>query len=166
VVTEIMQNPSAVADSKGEWVEVFNPTGTDINLNGVVIRDNGSNTHTITADVIAPAGGFVVLGKVLDSGINGGYQPDYVYAGITLGNSDDEVILESEGLIICGVLYDGGPSFPDPNGSSMQLALSKHSAQAAQDGANWCEATSLYGEGDQGTPGQPNDPCPGVDSGP
>jgi cysteine-rich repeat protein len=166
VVTEIMQNPSAVSDSKGEWLEIYNTTGTDIDLNGVIVRDNGANTHTITEAVIVNAGGFVVLGRNEDPALNGGYQPDYVYVDFTLGNSDDEVILESEGVIVSAVFYDGGAVFPDPTGKSMQLALSAHNAVAAQQGANWCEGFTPYGLGDLGTPGAPNTGCPGIDSPP
>ncbi len=34
IFSEIMQNPSAVSDSAGEWFELHNPTGSAINING------------------------------------------------------------------------------------------------------------------------------------
>jgi hypothetical protein len=47
IITEIMQNPSAVNDSEGEWFEVYNTTGADINLDGWEIRDDGLGTMEI-----------------------------------------------------------------------------------------------------------------------
>ena len=62
MITEIMQNPSAVSDASGEWFEVFNPTASPINMNGWKIKDNGTDIHTIASSLIVPAGGFAVLG--------------------------------------------------------------------------------------------------------
>jgi hypothetical protein len=35
VITEVMQNPSAVADNVGEWFEVHNISGQTVNLSGI-----------------------------------------------------------------------------------------------------------------------------------
>ena len=47
LITEIMANPAAVSDSNGEWFEIFNTSSNAINLNGLIIKDNGSNLHII-----------------------------------------------------------------------------------------------------------------------
>ena len=47
VINEIMQNPSAVSDSNGEWFEIYNPTDAEVDINGWTIRDDGSNSHVI-----------------------------------------------------------------------------------------------------------------------
>jgi hypothetical protein len=79
---------------------------------------------------------------------------DYDYSSITLGNSDDEIIiLNGEGLEVCRVEYDGGPEFPDPTGASMALLDLESDIN---DGANWTESTTPYGDGDLGTPGEAN----------
>ncbi len=49
LISEIMQNPRDVNDSAGEWFEVFNPTTAAIDLEGWTIRDDGSDSHVITA---------------------------------------------------------------------------------------------------------------------
>ena len=158
VISEIMQNPSAVYDSAGEWLELYNPTGSDIDINGWTIKDNGSDSHVITnsGPFLIPAGGYLVLGVNADTTTNGGVTVAYAYGGsIVLANGDDEVVLLDGGLNeIDRVMYDGGPLFPDPTGASMAL---KDSLLDNNVGDNWCTAKTAYGDGDLGTPGAAND---------
>ncbi|HUV14290.1 MAG TPA: lamin tail domain-containing protein, partial [Acidobacteriota bacterium] len=95
VINEIMQNPSAVSDADGEWFEVFNPTGSPIDLNGWAIQDNGSDTHVINNGglLLIPAGGFLVLGNNGNFATNGGVTIDYVFSGIAVANGADELVL-------------------------------------------------------------------------
>ncbi|NIW44680.1 MAG: hypothetical protein GWN14_16030, partial [candidate division Zixibacteria bacterium] len=48
VITEFMANPAAVLDSDGEYVEFYNNTGSAIDINGFTLRDDGTNSHTIS----------------------------------------------------------------------------------------------------------------------
>ena len=123
IITEIMQNPGAVTDANGEWFEVYNTTSGTIDMNGWIIEDNGSDSHTINngGPLLIGPGAFLVFGRNGDSGTNGGYPADYVYSGITLANTDDEVVLVDGGTEIDRVYYDGGPNFPSPSGASMAL---------------------------------------------
>ncbi|MEO1259357.1 MAG: lamin tail domain-containing protein, partial [Bacteroidota bacterium] len=159
IITEIMQNPSAVSDSNGEWVEVYNTTGTQIDLNGWTIKDDGSDNHVISSSVVVPANGYAVLGINDNAAQNGGVTVNYEYTGINLGNSDDEVVLLCGGNEIDRVNYDGGPSFPDPTGASMNLDPGSFNATANNIGSNWCESNTPYGSGDNGTPGAANISC-------
>jgi predicted extracellular nuclease len=158
VINEIMQNPNAVLDSAGEWFELYNPTGSDIDINGWTIKDEGSDSHVINngGPLIVPAGGYLVLGNNADSTTNGGVDAGYSYgANWFLANGDDEVVLLDGTLVeIDRVEYDGGPLFPDPTGASMALA---DPALDNNVGANWCTASTPYGNGDLGTPGAAND---------
>lgn len=158
VVNEIMQNPNAVADGSGEWLELYNATGSAIDINGWTIADAGIDSHVINngGPLLIPAGGFLVLGNNTDTGTNGGVTVDYSYGGSWfLGNSDDEVILSDSSLTeVDRVEYDGGANFPDPAGASMALIST---ALDNNVGANWCEASTPYGDGDLGTPGAAND---------
>jgi hypothetical protein len=162
VINEIMQNPAAVADSAGEWFELYNATGSDIDVNGWTIKDNGIDTHSINngGPLIIPAGGYLLLGNNSDTATNGGVTVDYNYGGSWfLANADDEVVLlDSNSVEIDRVEYDGGPLFPDPNGASM--ALSDPSLDN-NDGSNWCTSSTSFGAGDLGTPGEAND-CGGT----
>jgi len=158
VINEIMQNPSAVGDSDGEWFEIHNPTGAAVDIDGWTIRDDGSDTHLIDngGPLLVPAGGYLVLGNNTDSSTNGGVTVDYSYnGGFFLSNGADELILEDGDLTeVDRVEWDGGPAFPDPNGASMSLI---DPALDNNVGANWCTASTPYGDGDLGTPGGAND---------
>ncbi|MEM6697737.1 MAG: lamin tail domain-containing protein, partial [Bacteroidota bacterium] len=160
VITEIIQNPSAVLDTDGEWFEVYNSTDTPIDLKGYIIRDAGGENHEIATSVIVPNNGYVVLARNADQNANGGVVADYEYDGFTLGNMDDEVIIECNGVVIDSVGYDDGATFPNPTGASMSLNPNNLNATDNDNGANWCEASSTYGDGDLGTPGTVNDACP------
>jgi hypothetical protein len=157
IFTEIMQNPSAVGDSNGEYVEIYNTTDSTIDLEGWVIKDDATTTeaHTIT-NLTIPANGYAVLGNDSDSSTNGGYTNNHQFNGVYLGNSTDGIILECSGTVIDQVIWDNGATFPDPNGKSMELKTNKYSSTDNDDGANWYEATASFGEGDSGTPGAQN----------
>lgn len=155
VVNEIMQNPAAVTDANGEYFELYNVTDAEIDINGWIIKDDGSDSHTIDSGgpLTISAHGYLVLGRNEDSGTNGGYAADYDYSGFILGNDDDEIILMEGDTVIDSVAYDGGPNFPDPTGKSMEL---KHPGLNNNVGSNWAEATTTFGDGDCGTPGAQN----------
>jgi hypothetical protein len=160
IITEIMQNPAFVGDSNGEYFEVYNTTGSPIDLQGWILKDTSSSseTHTISASLVVPANGFAVLGTNTDMGTNGGVPVDYDYGdSYFLGNSADDIVLECGGNVIDEVEWDNGATFPDPSGASMELAQSKFNATDNDDGANWGEAVSeITAGGDLGTPGAAN----------
>jgi predicted extracellular nuclease len=161
VINEIMQNPAVVGDSSGEWFEIFNSGTTAVDIDGWTIADAGSDSHVIAngGPLNVPAGGYVVLGNNGDTGTKGGVAVDYVYGeGFFLSNGDDELTLAtSTGTESDRVEWDGGPAFPDPNGASMALI---DPALDNNVGENWCVASTPYGSGDLGTPGEAND-CAG-----
>ncbi|APF20647.1 lamin tail domain-containing protein [Caldithrix abyssi] len=157
VINEIMQNPSAVDDSKGEWFELYNNDTETVDINGWIIKDDGVDYHVIDNGgplTIAP-GEYLVLGNNDTTTVNGGVPVDYMYDNFLLSNSDDEVVLVySDGVTeVDRVNYDGGPNFPDPSGASMEL---KNPNYDNNDGANWDTATTPFGDGDLGTPGARN----------
>lgn len=162
IITEIMQDPDAVSDTNGEYFELYNTTDIAIDIDGWTIKDLGSNSHIINngGPLNVSAGGYVVLGKNADTMTNGGATVDYAYgSGMVLGNSDDEIILETPGAIIIDQVNYDGATFPDPTGVSMNLDVSKYDATDNDSGANWCESTIAFGAGDLGSPGSSNEKC-------
>ena len=145
VITEIMSDPNPPEDSVDEFFEVHNPTGTDIDMLNYVIRDAGVNSFTITTSFIVPAGGYVVFGENDDMATNGGVMVDYLYPSATsLGNTDDEIIIECGGTIIDEVAYTS--SWPGSgNGVSISLNPTALDATSNDNPANWCDATSMTG---------------------
>jgi uncharacterized repeat protein (TIGR01451 family) len=160
IINEIMMDPDAVFDVAGEWLELFNAGQRAVDLNGCELRDDGTNLHQISqaGPLLIEPGGYLVLGRNGDRAENGGVPVDYTYTGYLLANDDDEVVLVCDGGEVDRVAYDGGLTFPDPTGASIQLA---HPSLDNSVGGNWCEARTMWpgSAGDRGTPGQAND-CP------
>lgn len=159
VVTEIMQNPDAVSDTPGEWFEIYNASGCDVDLDGLMVDDDGTDGFAVSGTTTVVDGDWFVFGADADTGLNGGATVDYDYSGFTLGNSDDEVVLWNGTVEIDRVNYDGGPNFPDPTGASMNLNVDTTDAVSNDSSGNWCEAVTAFGLGDLGTPGAANDTC-------
>ncbi|MBT8199199.1 MAG: ExeM/NucH family extracellular endonuclease [Acidimicrobiia bacterium] len=161
VINEIMQNPSAVSDSNGEWFELYNSTSNAIDIDGWTIADNDFDSHVINngGPLLVPADGYLVLGNNSNSGTNGGVTVGYNYGtSFFLANGADELVLtDGASIEIDRVEWDNGVTFPDPNGASMSLSDPTLDNNV---GANWCTAGTLFGAGDLGTPGATNDCSP------
>ena len=82
VINEIIQNPAAVSDTNGEWLELFNPTADAIDIDGFTLRDDGTDSHVIDngGPLVIAAGGYLVLGRDDDFATNGGVIVDYQYS--------------------------------------------------------------------------------------
>jgi len=158
MITEIMQNPSAVSDSVGEWFEIYNADSVAVDLCGWTVRDLDSDTLVIGCYDhfwIEPEE-YLVMGANDNSVTNGGLTVDYQYDYETfkLANGDDEIVLTSgAGIEIDRVEYDGGSEFPDPAGTSMAL---KDVRADNNVGSNWIVSSEPFGDGDMGTPGEAN----------
>ncbi|OZV70571.1 lamin tail domain-containing protein [Winogradskyella aurantia] len=164
VITEYMNDPSAVSDTVGEWFEIYNTTSSSIDLDGWTIRDDGTNSFTFSGTLLVPANSYFVLGRGPNDPTNGGVNLDFSYGdgSFTLGNGDDEIVLVSPTAVeIDRVNYGSGNGFPDEGpGTSLILDPTLTIASADNnDGANWCFSSSPYGDGDLGTPGAANDSC-------
>ena len=177
IINEIQKNPCVLGeedadgdgnpdctleDELGEWFEIYNNYGEEINLKGLVVSDAGSEPEvfTVSEDVVVPAQGYVVFGTNGDTATNGGYNAYYVYtggdAGFKLSNGDDEIILSNAQGVIDEVRYDNGDTFPDDKGYSLSHAPNVLDATDNDLGSNWCNAASPYGDGDSGSPGEEN----------
>ncbi|MFQ5634615.1 MAG: lamin tail domain-containing protein [Gammaproteobacteria bacterium] len=109
VITEYLANPVGVADSAGEYFEIFNTTTSSVDLNGLVVRDDGSNAFTVGALVVAPRS-FAVFSA--SAGVSLGLTPDYVYGGMALTNTADEIgLYRPDDTLINKVSYTDGDWF-------------------------------------------------------
>ncbi|MFQ6611259.1 MAG: endonuclease/exonuclease/phosphatase family protein [Fidelibacterota bacterium] len=156
VISEIMNNPNAVSDSYGEWFELTNVGAEIIHLDGLIIHDGNTDTHTIQSggQLILPPSEYIVLGRNGDPELNGGLSLDYVYSGMNLNNTFDGITIQHPvGYVLDSVYYDNGGTFPNTPGRSMMLIdpLTDNSL-----GSNWVESSQLMDNGDFGTPGENN----------
>ena len=159
VVTEILQNPSAVLDDVGEWFEVVNNTALPMNLVGLEVSDLGTNLFTVLGDLWIDPDEHLVFGASDDPAVNGGAYVSYAWDEFNLGNGDDEIILEHAGDVLDEVQYDGGALWIDPTGASMSLDPTLYTTADNDDPTSWCESTSAFGLGDLGSPADVNPTC-------
>lgn len=167
LVTEVMNDPAKVDDSKGEWFEVRNMTAAPIDLKGLVIRHqlvavDPNAVETIAKSVIVPANGYVVLGNNTDAATNGGVKVDYAYTSkVTMNNTKDYVGLETSdvpAVSIDGTTYDTAKL--KVTGKSRSLDPGSMTTLGNDTDVNFCAAKSLIaGSTDYGTPGKANDSC-------
>ncbi|MCB9793298.1 MAG: lamin tail domain-containing protein [Alphaproteobacteria bacterium] len=162
VITEIMNNPAAVADPLGEWFEVWNPGETDFVLNGLWITSGANESHQISSSetISVPAGGYLILGNNGSTATNGGVTVDYVYTDIFLSNESDELSIGADGVALDTVVWDDGGSMPDPDGASMSVDPAGYGADLNEDPSIWCASTYNWASRtDLGSPAADNEIC-------
>ena len=156
VVTEFMTTPYRVADSAGEWIELYNASGctievTDFNLDNAMGTEPASTSGCYTAS-ISP-NNFYVLGVATSSY----FAPDceYSYYDMTLSTSSDSVIVSTQtGTILDEVVWT--TSYP---GYTWSLDPNFFDSDANNDWGNWCLASSTFVTGDFGSPWNNNPTC-------
>lgn len=154
VVTEYLANPDGISDADGEYFEIYNTTNHDIDLDGLAVRDDGSNAFTVSSLVIMPHA-FVVFSS--SDGASLGLTPDYVYGGgMALTNSDDEIgLYRPDDTLINKVSYSDGDQF----GAGVAHELGMLSAGLPVQtfgptlGSDFVAATQALPFGNTGSPG-------------
>jgi len=164
IFSEVMPDPaSPIADSAGEFFEIYNTTATDIRIcEGWVYRDDGTDSHLVNADsnspILIPAGDVALFCKGNNPSTNGGLTICDYTGAMTLANGGDELVLEFEGLELDHVNWTG--SWPWSVGTSMQLLTSDLTASDNDNKNNWCASSVDYDPTNRGTPRALNDDCP------
>ena len=142
LISEVMANPAALTDARGEWFELYNPTDHEINLRGIWIGDDGLDSHKIETDLLILPSEYLTLARNADPG----FSPDYVYDNFTLGNGADEIVFSDDLKEWLRLDYSVG--FVEAGRSSELTAL----PMLASNYALSLESLT-YGAGDIGTPG-------------
>jgi len=185
IITEVMASvgdseTSPIADFDGEWFEVYNASGEELDLSGLVIGgesggDDPDDGFTVTGTLTVGVDGYVVflVSDCADSvscpvGYNGGLSPSLAYVydrGLLDLDSDgpDRLRLTYDGVVLDTVSWDSSWDFVVD--TTLQLGLSPEIAEWSNDlPQSWCAASSTYGDvGLVGTPGVANDVCPDFD---
>ncbi len=131
VINEINYNSSSIANS-GDWIELFNPNSHTVDISGWVFEDENGGYFSLPADMVMPAGGYLVLVEnkeafssiyPLTTHVSGDFGRDP--NGFKLSNSGELILLKNANLeVIDSVRYSDKspwPTDPDGNGSTLQL---------------------------------------------
>lgn len=167
LITEFLPDPSAVADARGEFVEIINTTDQDIDLSDHSLEDYDYDCVDLSGITIA-AGDYVVICVDDDPAANGGISTCDVVAtwdtGYTAGcnqlalaNSSDEIAVVNPAGTTDAVVYS---SSWVKTGKATGLDPDLFDATSNDSAASWCAMSSLMTAGDKGTPGEDNDACP------
>jgi hypothetical protein len=167
VINEINYN-SALTFNPEDWVELYNPTGSAINLQNWSFQDETAN-FVIPAGTIIPANGFLVL--IRDEALFTAVYPtvsNYVVLGFGLSGAGERIrLLHPSSCLVDEVTYDDTPPWPvgpDGNGPTLQLidpALDNSLPQS------WQASAEIGGTPGTANPSQPpptpcNNTVPGL----
>lgn len=160
VITEVMVNPLMADDARGEYFEIHNDAGVDINLNGLVLQDKDTDSYTISTDTLSYANEVILLGPKDTASTNGGLPKlDVVYTrSVFRFDNSDEIYLWNGVEYIDQIRWTS--TVVPSEGYSWSLDHDKWTASENNSTLNWCAALSTYGKGDYGTPQAANDDCP------
>lgn len=167
LITELMPDPTKVADAAGEWFEVFNAGNTSVDMSGwkIVSGPSGAEQHTIAASVVIAPGGYGVFGNNTNSATNGGVSEQYSYGtAIALNNANTDwlELKLPDGTVVDSISYSAHsgatvvpPTFTPTAGASRVVVDINLDRTIVGGNANWINTpTSVtYGLGDRGTPG-------------
>ncbi|WP_370632699.1 phospholipase D-like domain-containing protein [Halobacillus sp. Nhm2S1] len=126
-----------------EWMELYNPTGTDLSLEGWTLKAaDGSPVISLSGTI--PAGGHYLLERTDDSTV-AAVDADLIYSG-SLSNSGEVLELSDGTQVIDSV--DAWYAGDNDSKATMERI---DPLSVGTDASNWRTATDTYGEG-LGTP--------------
>jgi len=158
VISEIMPDPTAVADADGEWFELHNPSPTETyELSGCEVSGQvGEEVISIAGDLVIAPGAYLSFAP--ESIVDPGFARDYAYTeNFSVSNGGDIITLSCDGVTVDTVDYD---AFPPEAGVSLNLDPDFFDAAANDAAENWCPGVNVYLDPDTGTPGAANAECP------
>jgi hypothetical protein len=153
VITEVMKNPDALADTQGEWLELFNAGSATVSLAGCSLARGDQSFSFGDGFSIAP-GQYVTLANSADPG----FTPTATYRGLTLPNSGAVSLRLGCGAQLLDAITLTQVAAQNRAGHSLSLDAAQRDPAANDAETSWCDATTPY-NGDLGTPGQPNPDC-------
>jgi hypothetical protein len=157
-ITEVMPDPAGVADTKGEFIEIYNRSTATVTLDGWTIEDATHKPLALTGTLAA--GKLIVLVRDIDPTLNCSIQ-NGIKTSISLQNSDYEsLILKNPAGKVARLVEYLNMDWPicedaDGNGYSLELINADNNGD---DPLNWRCSTKLYctytdGKKNYGTPG-------------
>jgi hypothetical protein len=148
VITEYMANPDLVTDANGEWIELYATKMVD--LNGLQLG-NAFGDVKATLDsascITVDADNYALLARDSDSQVNGGLPAVDGTFSFSLVNSNSGVFIGIDDGLLDDTTHTSSPA-----GKARSLDPDQYDTTANDQGANWCDATDTYGDGDFGTP--------------
>lgn len=155
VISEVLPDPAKVADTRGEWFEIYNTRPVPVNLAGLVVASEGGaavERYFVNEDAIIPGNGYFVIGRSADTATNGGYTANLAWGNaLSLGNSSDYLRLTmADDTLLAEISWSATTS-----GVSLEARTGTVPSLLPADLAA-TPAGFAFGLGDRGTPGARN----------
>ncbi|MBA3460453.1 MAG: lamin tail domain-containing protein [Deltaproteobacteria bacterium] len=163
VITEVMPNPGAVSDTAGEWFEVLAKTDVDLNGVGLDRAGDSSNPNLVNSAtcIRLRTGQYAVFAKNADMTMNGGL-PNPISGTFSFALIDGTAAAPGDVRLMAGTNVIDAVTWTSSR-SARSHALDPDFLNAADNDAesNFCDGSTVFGSGDQGTPGVANPQCAG-----
>jgi hypothetical protein len=161
VITEVHANPDG-SDGDGEYIELFNATGSSLDLDGLTLEagpEDGTNTKSHRfVDLSVDAENYIVVGNASAQSMPEHVRCSYGNALGSLRNSDGALSIRCGDMVIDQVRYER--TF---DGRALELDGRFAPDHELNDDLNhWCatpEGVDEVWNGNFGTPGSSNSPC-------
>jgi hypothetical protein len=171
MITEIMAD-----GEQGQWFELYNPTPSPFDLNGLMVYDDEYDMFMVSSTLFIQSGQFLILGSSDAQTAGSGIALDYAYDPIefNIQPGTDAVNLGYNGEALDGVSFTEG-TFLQEDGKSMSLSATYIDEIQLEypfdffgyidndEGNNWCTGSSTFGSGGFGSPGEINPDCPAAE---
>ena len=155
VITEFMPDTVAVADSVGEWFEVY--VARNIDLNGLQLgrmEDDWTEQVSSLECITVTAGTYLLFAHETDPAQNGGLPAvDWVF-NFNVANESGTLRLGYGGELLDAVVWTGSRT-----GASTALDPDLTDPAMNDNEDYWCAGETAYGDGDLGSPGAANPSC-------
>lgn len=158
VITEVMANPEG-EDEGNEYFEIYNTTGSAIDLNGLVLEksavDGSKAKIHVMKETVIEAGQYMALGGVVPE-----FRAPYIGYGYsddlgTMTNSGGQLRLSCKDTEVDHIFYGEAAS-----GRSQGLDGNLTPDHLINDlNENFCNATTEFATESFGSPGVENEPC-------
>jgi hypothetical protein len=163
IFTEAMPEPVGCPQYQAEYIEVYNNTPYRVQLTGLEVVINGQSTVLTQQYSLEPWQ--YGIGEHTTGSIPSCYTSvihDFLYTGQRMPDNGTLMQLRFGPVTFDTVNLTGVATQP---GAALQLHRGSLDAATNDDPLQWCHATQLFGgsNGDFGTPGAENEPCPGID---
>lgn len=155
VISEIMSDPGGDDDLK-EWFEVL--ATTDFDLNGVAAGKKSDLTDAVPIAINdclpVAAGTRLVFGQSNDPALNGELPRVDALFDFSVNQDGSQIVLSFQGMLLDEYAYGTTDA-----GVAWNLDPDFHTVEGNDVPGFSCDATTPYGTGDLGTPGEPNIEC-------
>ena len=158
VINEVAWSGTA-ASSSDEWLELFNPGDTAVDLTGWTLTDGGDVNVALHGTL--PAGGFYLLERTDDSTVSD-IAADLIYSG-GLSNSGEALLLRNPAGEVVDTANGDGGAWPAGTGVPAYASMERIDPHTPDTDANWASNDGITRNGHDangnpinGTPRQAN----------